>query len=85
MLPIIADPVLHSSGAWIASTAASGYVASTLSSTWVGAAKCSCACSEFQDAGDRAVCCGGQAPAAPTAAPTAVQTQPPSPHHSSIQ
>lgn len=36
MLPIIAVPVLHSSGAWIASTAASGYVASTLSSTWVG-------------------------------------------------
>lgn len=33
----IAIPVLHSSGAWIASTAASGYIAGTLSSTWVGA------------------------------------------------
>ncbi|WP_224503743.1 hypothetical protein [Celeribacter litoreus] len=33
----MAIPVLHSSGAWIASTAASGYVAGTLSSTWVGA------------------------------------------------
>lgn len=33
----IAIPVLHSSGGWIASTAASGYVAGTLSSTWVGA------------------------------------------------
>lgn len=37
MLPIIAIPVLHSSGLWIASTAASGYVASTISSTWIGA------------------------------------------------
>ncbi|GGB82225.1 hypothetical protein GCM10011352_05040 [Marinobacterium zhoushanense] len=37
MLPLIAVPVLHSSGAWIASTAAGGYVAATLSSTWVGA------------------------------------------------
>jgi len=33
----IAVPVIHSSGAWIASTAASGYIASTLSSTWIGA------------------------------------------------
>ena len=33
----IAIPVLHSSGAWIASTAASGYIVGTLSSTWVGA------------------------------------------------
>lgn len=33
----IAVPVLHSSGAWIASTAASGYIAGTLSSTWIGA------------------------------------------------
>ena len=33
----IAIPVLHSSGAWIASTAASGYMAGTLSSSWIGA------------------------------------------------
>jgi len=33
----IAVPVLHSSGAWIASTAASGYIAGTLSGTWIGA------------------------------------------------
>lgn len=33
----VAIPVLHSSGAWIASTAASGYIAGTLSSTWIGA------------------------------------------------
>lgn len=33
----IAVPVLHSSGAWIASTAASGYIAGTLSCTWIGA------------------------------------------------
>lgn len=33
----LAIPVLHSSGAWIASTSASGYVAGTLSSTWIGA------------------------------------------------
>lgn len=33
----IAIPVLHSSGAWIASTAASGYIVGTLSSTWIGA------------------------------------------------
>lgn len=33
----IAIPVLHSSGAWIASTGAAGYIASTLSSTWIGA------------------------------------------------
>jgi hypothetical protein len=33
----IAVPVLHSSGAWIASTAASSYIAGTLSSTWIGA------------------------------------------------
>ena len=37
MLPLIAVPVIHSSGAWLASTAAGGYVASTLSSTWIGA------------------------------------------------
>lgn len=33
----IAVPVLHSSGAWIASTAASSYIAGTLSTTWIGA------------------------------------------------
>lgn len=37
MVPFIAVPLLHSSGAWIASTAAGGYVAGTLSGTWVGA------------------------------------------------
>ena len=37
MLPLVAVPIIHSSGAWIASTAAGGYVASTLSSTWIGA------------------------------------------------
>ena len=37
MLPFIAIPLLHSSGGWIASTAAGGYVAGTLSSTWIGA------------------------------------------------
>jgi hypothetical protein len=37
MLPMIAVPLLHSSGAWIASTAAGGYVAGTLSGSWVGA------------------------------------------------
>ena len=37
MLPMIAVPLLHSSGAWIASTAAGGYIAGTLSGTWVGA------------------------------------------------
>lgn len=37
MLPFIAIPLLHSSGAWIASTTAGGYVAGTLSSTWIGA------------------------------------------------
>ena len=37
MLPFIAIPLLHSSGAWIASTATGGYIASTLSATWVGA------------------------------------------------
>jgi len=37
MLPVIAVPLLNSSGAWIASTAASGYVAGTLSGSWVGA------------------------------------------------
>ncbi len=37
MLPLIAIPVLHSSGMWIASTAASGYLAGTISGTWVGA------------------------------------------------
>jgi hypothetical protein len=33
----LAIPVIHSSGAWIASTAASSYIAGTLSSTWIGA------------------------------------------------
>lgn len=33
----IAVPVLHSSGAWIASTGAAGYIAGTLSGTWIGA------------------------------------------------
>lgn len=33
----IAIPVLHSSGAWIASTGAVGYLSGTLSSTWIGA------------------------------------------------
>ncbi len=33
---VIAIPILHSSGAWIAS-ATSGYIAGTLSSTWIGA------------------------------------------------
>lgn len=33
----IAIPVVHSSGMWIASTAASGYLGGTLSSTWIGA------------------------------------------------
>lgn len=37
MIPLLAIPVLHSSGAWIASTAASGYLATTLSGTWIGA------------------------------------------------
>lgn len=37
MLPFIAIPLLHSSGAWIASTAAGGYIAGTLSTTWIGA------------------------------------------------
>jgi hypothetical protein len=38
-LPFLAFaiPVLHSSGAWIASTGAAGYIAGTLSSTWIGA------------------------------------------------
>lgn len=36
-LPLLAIPVLHSSGAWIASTAAGGYLAGTLSGTWLGA------------------------------------------------
>ena len=37
MLPLIAVPVVHSAGGWIASTAAGGYLAGTLSSTWAGA------------------------------------------------
>lgn len=37
MLPVIAIPLIHSSGAWIASTAAGGYIAGTLSTTWIGA------------------------------------------------
>ena len=36
MILLLAIPVVHSSGAWIASTAASGYIASTLSATWIG-------------------------------------------------
>jgi hypothetical protein len=32
----VAIPVVHSSGVWIASTAASGYITGTLSSTWLG-------------------------------------------------
>lgn len=35
-LPLLAIPVIHSSGAWIA-YAGSGYLAGTLSTTWVGA------------------------------------------------
>jgi hypothetical protein len=35
-LPLLAIPVLHSSGAWIA-YAGSGYLAGTISGTWVGA------------------------------------------------
>jgi hypothetical protein len=37
MLPFIAIPLLHSSGAWIASTAAGGYITGTLATTWIGA------------------------------------------------
>jgi len=33
----LAIPVIHSSGSWIASTAAGGYIAGTLSTTWIGA------------------------------------------------
>lgn len=33
----LATPVLHSSGSWIASTAAGGYLSGTLASTWIGA------------------------------------------------
>lgn len=33
----IAVPILHSSGSWIAATGASGYLAGTLSTTWIGA------------------------------------------------
>lgn len=36
-MPLIAVPLIHSSGAWIASTAVGGYAAGTLSSTWIGA------------------------------------------------
>jgi hypothetical protein len=36
MIPLIAIPVIHSSGAFIASSA-TGYLAGTLSSTWLGA------------------------------------------------
>lgn len=36
MLPFIAVPLLHSSGAWIGATSA-GYVGGTLSGTWIGA------------------------------------------------
>ena len=34
---IIAIPVVHAAGGWIASTSAAGYLAGTLSSTWMGA------------------------------------------------
>lgn len=34
-LPLLAIPVIHSSGLWIASTG--GYMASTMSTTWIGA------------------------------------------------
>lgn len=37
MPPFIVIPILHSSGAWIASTAVGGYIAGTLSTTWIGA------------------------------------------------
>lgn len=37
ILSFIAIPVLHSSGLWIASTGAAGYIGSTLTSTWIGA------------------------------------------------
>ena len=37
MLPLVAVPVVHSAGGWIASTTAGGYLAGTLSSTWAGA------------------------------------------------
>jgi len=37
MVPLIAIPVVHSAGGWIASTTAGGYLAGTLSSTWAGA------------------------------------------------
>jgi len=37
MVPLIAVPVVHSAGGWIASTTAGGYLAGTLSSTWAGA------------------------------------------------
>jgi hypothetical protein len=36
-LPLVAVPVIHSAGGWIASTSAGGYLAGTLSSTWAGA------------------------------------------------
>ena len=37
MLPLIAIPVVHSAGGWIASTAAAGYLGGTLSASWAGA------------------------------------------------
>lgn len=37
MLPFIAIPVIHSSGAWIASTATAGYLSGSLSTSWIGA------------------------------------------------
>ncbi len=36
MIPFVAIPVIHSSGAWIASAASGGYVSGTLSSSWIG-------------------------------------------------
>lgn len=36
MIPVVAIPVIHSSGAWIASAASGGYVSGTLSSSWIG-------------------------------------------------
>lgn len=37
MLPLVAIPVVHSAGGWIASTSAAGYLGGTLSASWAGA------------------------------------------------
>jgi hypothetical protein len=37
MLPLVAIPVIHSAGGWIASTSAAWYLGGTLSATWAGA------------------------------------------------